>query len=343
MSGWRILLGDDPSPLTIDAQVRFNLQTRVQDNDTGDVDYIETWVEVEGDIVGATASAVTASIATLQALCRSAATTRVRLQLDAIDKFDYSPINCMASPRMIFFKTVDDDGNADSHWRYAFTIYVKQAGAGGQQDISELQTSVKTVSEQGRIIRKIWSVSVKGLSMSAALATAMSCKPSAPYLHEEIKKDFKELRVSAGWIWEVQRGVGIIEIIEDPISYTRLGNDYLVSTQVGARGATKNPILHQLAQNAAVAHVRGVVIGYISALLIPAAHWTESSDLKRWKSQENNSPDAQLESLASGKWRRTYEEVWISTTGTFPAPNHGNDHHDLAMFPPPGDGPIAAA
>lgn len=340
--GWKVIIGDTPTSTTFDANIRFDLQTRVQDDENGVVNYIETFIEVEGDVVKGTAASVSSALVAIEALARVATTTRVRLQLDSVDKFDYKTTECLASPRITFFKTIQEDGGGDSHWRYAFTIYIKKAGgsgSGNSNTVTELNTSLQVVTEGTRVVRKIWKISCKAATAAAAYTFAQSFKPAGNNIHGELERFWQEARCAGGWIWDARRTDDIIDIVEEPITYTRWGNDYLVSQQVGKPGKpAPNPIVHQLASDATLATVRGYVLGYKNTISIPAAHWSESKDIIRWSAAEQTF-NVQIEDLAKGTWRLPYMEVWIFL-GEVPNPNHSN-HKAPDIMTPPGDGKMS--
>jgi hypothetical protein len=340
MSGVKIVIGTGAGAVTIDANMKFNLQTRVQDEESGTVNYVETFIEVEGDVVASTASGVCAAASTLEDLAHKATTTKVQIQNNSVDIFGspYEVSDCLASPRITFFKTIDEDGNADSHWRYALTIYIKQGGGLGgseQPSITDLQHSIQTVTENERVVRKIWKVSCKGSTVAKAKAFAETFKPTGKNIHGEIEKFFEDNRAAGGWIWDIRRTDTIIDYLEEPIQYTKGGADYVSSPQVGKPGAVAPaPILHKLAGDVTIATVRGHVLGYTQSLEAPKAHWTEKAGVVRWRAAEVQGVVAIADSV-KGTWMLPYMEVWLFT-GTPTAPDHSG-HLDLPNATAPGD------
>jgi hypothetical protein len=204
--------------------------------------------------------------------------------------------------------------------------------------VTELNTSLQVVTENDRVIRKIWKVSCKGTPISGAYSYAQSFKPAEKNIHGELEKFFQESRVAGGWIWDIRRTADIVDIDEEPIQYTRSGKDYVVSTQVGKPGErTPLPIVHELAGDAVIATVRGEVIGYSDRLDAPPAHWIESNTLIRWEAAEVGFERKIV--FRDGLYRLPYIEIWIGLNG-FPAPNHSN-HKDMTGATPPGDGRMA--
>jgi hypothetical protein len=342
--GWKIVIGESPGT-TIDASMRFNLQKRVVDDNQGSISYSETYVEVEGDVIASTPGTVASGVTTLYNLAALENPSRVRIYLDGVVKFEWLPVNCQGSPRVILFKTVDEDGSGDSHWRYAMTIYIKQGGdqsdsGGGGGGISDFSTNLTVTKEGDRVVRKVWEATANGSSISNALAAVNAVKPNGKFIKEDIRKSFQDGSVSGQWIWDARVAEDLIQIVEDPIEYIRSGADFVVETTVGNPKTPPLPVIHQAVQDAVIATVRGVVRGYDpKTMKVPAAHWTASSELIRWEAAET-SYEIAVEDIVKGVYRLPYMEVWIGLNG-FPDPKH-DGHGTVALATAPADGKIGA-
>lgn len=339
--GWQVVISPgsitDPNAFTVNGRHSFDLQGNVKDNEKGQVEYIEFHVEVDGDIVASPSSAV--AIALLQTMDQLKQYTprNVYLIQDGVTRYTWTPATCIGSPRIIAFKTKDEDGNADSHWRYSFTIYVKQLGNLGN-GVVDLQTSLLVVKEQNQVVKKVWRAFARGTSVANALNLVLSFKPQDQTLHEEIERFFQDNSVRASWTWDLYKNY---VITEEPIVYTGNGKSYVWDYAVGNGGNPAPPILHLAAYEMTKIRVKGIVRGTDpTSLTPPNAHFTVSPSMVRnFAEEETYFPS--IEDPLRGIYALPYTEVWYFTgPGTPPLPNHGS--HLKPKFVAPGDGAIGA-
>jgi uncharacterized protein YggL (DUF469 family) len=88
--GWKVIIGEAATETTFDANLRFDLQTRVQDDENGVVNFIETFIEVEGDVVKSSSASVSSALVAIEALaqrnhCESQTATRWNQQVRLYD------------------------------------------------------------------------------------------------------------------------------------------------------------------------------------------------------------------------------------------------------------------
>lgn len=334
---WTVQIGD-ANPLLVNASAKFDLRWQVHDDEYGRVQYVEYWVEVEGDVVAAPASAVADGLVSIYNQANQFAPRNVYLIQDGVTKVSLLTANCQGGPRITNFNTVEEDGNADSHWRYKFTVYAKSKG-NYPNGALELQTSLTVITEQNMVVKKIWRVNCKALSMQAAMAVAMSYKPTTTGLHEEIERYFQENRVAATWVWELYR---FLAVTEEPIQYMGAGNNFTWEELVGGPGEKPPPpVLHQAPNRITKIIVRGIVRGIDPTKLVaPTPHFQAGANMVRLSAEEETSFPS-VEDPIRGTYKLPYMEVWLSTSPTVPAPNHG-DHKTIQFVTPPGDGAVVA-
>ena len=335
--GWTIEIAG-VTPLTIDSNAKFNLKTQNLYNESGAKEFIETFIDVDADIVAATASTIADNLATVRNQVSSVNAPRnVTIKLDGTTKFEFLTANCVASPRVEFHETIDEEGNGDSHWRYKLGIYIKQGGNAGSgvENVFELQTSIKEIKDGDRITRKVWLASCKAKTIQEAKSFVKGLKPSDNHLHEEIEVYFQDQRVAGSWVWEA-RQEGDIFVVEDPIRIVGHGNRWLDTPRVGDDA----PVLHEGRRMPFRMYIRGVVRGYDKKKVengVPSPHFSETASRKRVGSEEEVS-EVRLVDHVKGIYEIVYTEVWISTEDTIPTAKHGNHNDATKLSKAPADG-----
>lgn len=340
--GWKIVISpgtvSDPLAFSVDAKFAFNLSGRVHDDENGKVQFIEYYVEVDGDTVTSPASAVATSLLATMDQLKQYTPRNVYLVLDGVTKYTWLSNDCIGSPRILAFQTVDEDGNADSHWRYRFTVYIKQGGNLGSS-VVELQTSLLIVKEQDQVIRKVWRAYAKARNIGTAMSLVLSFKPADKNLHEEIERFFQENAVRATWIWDLYK---VFVITEEPVQYTGNGKSYIWDYAAGDGNNPPPPIIHLAANEITRITIHGVIRGTDpNSLKAPPAHFNANgtSMVRNEAEEENGFPG--LEDAIKGIWKLPYMEVWYFTgPGKPPTPNH-SDHQKPAFFSPQ-DGRLGA-
>tara|TARA_Y100000310_G_scaffold286884_1_gene311410 strand:+ start:227 stop:1279 length:1053 start_codon:yes stop_codon:yes gene_type:complete len=341
--GWTIEIAG-VTPLTIDENAKFNLRTQALYNEAGKKEFIETFIEVEVDIVDSTPSDIADSLATVRNQVSALHFPRnVTLKLNGTTKFEFLTASCVASPRIELHETIDEEGNGDSHWRYKLGIYVKQGGnaGGGVENVFELQTSIKTIKDQGKITRKIWMASCKAKTLQEAQSFVNSVKPSK-FDHEEIERFFQDQRVTGSWVWEARQEEGYT-IIEGPMEISGRGQHYVTTPRVGLSSGSLKPIIHEGRYQETRIRIRGVVRGdNRSAVMgaVPGPHFTESDEMVRLRGEEMTmgGDDAVLVDPVKGIYEAHYDEVWLSVAYGVPSPNHGTHQVAGDLASPPADG-----
>lgn len=338
-------VGDD---FTITENGKFTAETIVHLNQLGFPDTMETTIDIEGDVVqggsidgtsiDTTPAGVYNAVELIRAQINTQSPARFYVDVDGTTAFDFEPSECINSPIITSFRTIDDKGAGDSHFKYGMTVYVRQKAR--TDGVLELQTSIITQSiltEQGpRPIRKQWNVSCKGVDVNVAHRFVLSLKPSAPTMIETIGRFFQEGRVTGEWIWDYNQN----QKIEEKIIVTGLGPSYSVSTQVGEAGQDGvMPLIHLAPRQA----IRVLLTGTISStdpnvVVQPPLHWHESDEFFHDLGNENVGERVIYDDLR-GIYRLDYEERWIGRS--YVPPDH-RDHLTVPVLPEPSDGPIAS-
>lgn len=337
--GWKVIISpgtkNDPSAFTVDAKFKFDLNGRVHDDEQGQVQYIEYNVDIEGDVVSST---VGADLLAIMDELKEYQPRNVYLELDGTTMYTWLATECVGSPRILAFRTVDQDGNGSSHWRYAFSIYIKQGGnVSFNTSVVALETSLLIVSEGSQVIKKVWRAYAKANSVAKALQMVMSFKPSDKTTHEEIERRFQSNEAVGTWTWELFKN---FYIIEEPVQYTGNGKSYVWDYAVSDGNSPPPPIIHRAANEVTRIVVRGVVRGNNPDILEPPPpHFSDNgTTMVRCEAEEERSFPG-IEDPIKGIWQRPYMEVWyFAGIGKPPGPNHSS--HKALQLIAPADGPI---
>ena len=329
--GWRVLIGEGADQAVIDAHASFEWNVSKNVNAQGSVESVFHIVNIGGSAVITTGSTPALVADRFFALSNEVDSkfnaVRVQLELDGVNKADLKPSDGFDGPHVSAFRSIPDDGNADSHWRFEMTIiFNSRAGAGESQedDLFELNTSLNVVKDHDRIIRKIWKASGKSSDASTARTSVLSFKPNSKDLREEVEIFPQEARATAIWVWE-----GLQEIFEE-VNFSGGGSDYVADTQIGVG---KDALLHRKQRDPVIVVIRGVVRGFTKSLRPPGKHFSESATMRQATGRENRAgTTVQIESAERGIFRLPFEEVWLSV-GPTPEPNHVGPHSDIKFLP----------
>lgn len=337
---WTVTIGD----IVLDKNVNFDLDFHVVEQDNGDVDHIEGSIEVEADATDPATQdpAVVAQTVKdrLDMILNAGAPVEVKITLNGTDIWTFEPQLNVGSPRVVRFRTIDDDGAGDSHWRHHLTIYVKTPK--GSQNLLNIQSAIMEESEVNKTTKKVWSISVTGLTLAGALGSVKSFKPSDPYMVQQIERFPKENRVVGRWVWEARETAGRIITDEDPPTILGGGTRYIVEKLARSRTSQAKPfpVLHEGTQDPIIIIIRGTRTGFTEAsVAAPTEHFTEGDNTFRLTEEETDYKPRF--NSTTGKWIRPFEERWmfLKHLSAIPEPNH-SDHATRNLINPPADGSI---
>lgn len=340
-----LYLGDD---FSITENGKFSIETKVGLNDQGRPDTLETFIDIEGDVtqggnidggaIGTDPAAVYAAMESIQDQCNGGNPARFYVEVDGNVKFDYPPSECINSPIVVNFRTIDNPGAGANHWKYGVTVYIRQLHETNTNGVLNFQSTIDTTSiitEEGpRPIRKHWAASCTARNASAALDFIKTLKPSAPTLIETLARFFQEARATGDWVWDYAQD----QTIEEEITVTGLGPSYVASTQVGADGEDVMPLIHRTPRKPIVVVLNGVISSTNPArVTLPELHWSEDDEFFHDLGEEQVGERVIYDPMR-GLYRLNYQERWIGRKYT-PPDHHGHDK--IPQLPEPADGAIA--
>lgn len=314
--GWKVVIGST----TIDANHRFDLTATPKENEAGKVEYVDVFVEVEGQVVESTPSAVADKTKTYFDLAATAqALVSVSLKLDDVAKFEFTPAASLRGPTVVDFHTIPDDGAGGSLWRYSLTIYLRLPG-NNFQGLYDLQTSLVTIENaSGDVVRKIWKASARAKTLATAKSAILGFKPSGSLVLSEVEEFYQERRATGLWIWE-RNLTSVVEVMR--ISGRK---GWVIDPQVGKDAA---PLLHEARLQPIKAVIIGRARGPAGAVEAPKPHFKESKTMKRQEVDEENGKDPTFvseEDRELGMYTIEFMEVWLCTDKKLPKADHG-DH-----------------
>ena len=312
-------------------------------NNSGLVEYVEHRIDIEGDLIGdgATAALITADTADKFFTASEEVSVKlnprqVEILLDGVVVKDFTVATSIRSPQILAFKSIDARGNGGGHWRYGLSIYIRTPGnnPGG---VFELHTSITTIYEGSKIVKKIWKASCKAKTEADALAAISGFGPEGENIHKELETLEQDAEANGLWIWEATKSDSVIGINDETVDVLGFGDDWVVSPQVAVDGP-KSAVLHLARPGAYTLTISGSIAAKtLAACVPPPAHYTATATLKRAEAREHRSFPTLTDpkkSVFAMKW----QEVWIGTT-TLAAPNHQghNSVDELQAAPPPSE------
>jgi hypothetical protein len=334
--GWTVEIEHSAGTVTFDASFSFLPQAEKSLNAARSVvEYVDTFFNLRGDVVAATPADVSERTKEIFDLVAAKLTpVNLTIKLDGVEQWAYTPGSALAGPMVMSFEPAPDQGNGGSHWRYELVLFVRTRGNnfGGLHDLRSALTVTTNISKS--ITRKVWEVTARASTVTAALAGVMRFKPQGK-VSEEIRKDYDLNSVSAIWVWRLTTLT-----FEERISIIGGGKSYIVDRQAGVNA---KPLLHLARRGAHVIRLDGIARGLEGEKLAPPpAHWKESATLKRMSAQEDQSfpTYASEEDRELGILTLPYSEVWVCTADKVPAPNHGTHAKSPGTVTVPADGVI---
>lgn len=315
--GWKVIVGD----MEIDEHVRFDLHVDDILNESGKIEYSDLTITIEGEVVAATPSDVADALKEqFDLAAANHSLVSVALELDATDKFSFSPAECLLGPVVTGFRTVPADGNAGSHWRYALTVYARLLGSGSFQGLYELHTSLlKDKDVKGEVVRKVWSATAKAKTSELAMKAILGFKPTGTEVREQTEEHYQDRTASGLWVWDRTQFSTVCVV-----KVTR-GEGKVVDPQVG-RGT--RPLFHEARLQPHRITVISHTTGPDMNIKAPAPHFKESDTMIRMPREEESDPEPSYKSpedRAAGILSFDTMEVWYCTDKQIPKANHG-DH-----------------
>ena len=350
MAEYRLLIGEDSDPdlLTLDDNVSFDIDAIKSLTGEGAVQMTTVNLTVRGNIVRSGPDLVMDRLIELtDEVLEKFIARRVRLQRDGVNEYDFQPsASFQGTPQVVAFRTIPEDGQGESHWRYELDIFVVFAGTLGQdsnteEDIIELQTSLETIkNENDEVIRKIWRAAAKGETTAAAQTVVESFKPTSQPVTEDFEVFSQEARARAVWVWDAKAEAEDFEETFETIIVTG-GTDFIVDPQVNAAGELIAPLLHRAAFPGVFVTIQGRRRSKKKDVQPPKRHYNTTENATEILSRETNSEDPTLADAKLGIYEIQYSEVWFFADGIDQEPDH-SDHAEFKPKNPPADGPAGA-
>lgn len=338
---YSILIDTGSDQVTIDANAKFELGYRSTPNNKGQIQEVLYSLVVDGEILvsdtdeAARRAAISARFIELAALVTDrVSAVPVQVLRDGAVEHDWEPSAGFSGPFVVAFNSTQSPGNGSSKWSYHLEVAFRSKPAGDQQDNAyQVVKTLSVAKDNGRVIRKVWTVSAISTSATSARTFVMQFKPAGDEYEEEVKLDYPACQASAVWVWEA------LQEVFCEVSYEGGGRGYV---QDPLAGLDVGPNLFVARKKATTVTVRGYVRGFKEALIAPAKHFNESDTLRQVT--EAKRYKVEIEDDKKGIYRLRFEEVWLSTAAGDPQPNHEKGHNliTLKASAEPPDGAIAS-
>lgn len=294
--------------------------------------------EFEGNVIDA-ASGLPATVATgflnLTKEITEQGSRSFEAFLDGSSFLSVDPTECFWGPFVESVRPVNDEGNADGHWRYAMTIkaFVKQGNG------YDIDTSLQIdKNPQGKVVQKIWRVHAKAKTVEAAVDVVNGFRPGGVEVYESIIRRAKRAEADGIWTWKSTRP-GKILLWNCEVSITPAGPDFLIDKQAGK---DVPPVLHEVRADVAIVVVKGRIESMDPKVGPPPAHFAEGANIKRVPRREAGTmTEAAVLSDADGTYYLVYIEVYL-IKGVVPAANHAGNHNLVVLASPPGNGAMGS-
>lgn len=334
--GYTIEIEHAGGTYTLDANYNFNLRALPVTNQKKIVEYVDVHLDANGQIEESTPADVAAGLKDLFEIATIRHTpVTVTISLDGTEIISFTPAGSELGPSIEDFHTDEEDGNGGSKWAWTLVILARLPGnnVDGLHELTTKLTTAKNLS--GEVIEKVWEVSAKARTHIIAKAGVLKFKPAGKVLEVTALSNDPMPGYAASWTWRRS-----YLTFTETITVTGRGKSYEVDPQAGVNVP---PLLHLARRGAAVIVLDGVARGPASEkIAAPGPHWKESSTMKRQEAAEvQGFPTvASEEDRDLGVQTLHYQEVWLCTAATIPAPNHGK-HGTTTTEKVPADGAIA--
>jgi hypothetical protein len=335
--GWTIEIEHSQGTFELESNFAWEWDLARQVNSKGVVEYIDLYVKVRGQVVGATPGDVADdTVAQYELAALRLQPVSITFKLDGVEKFSWTPATSVIPPSILNWGTEEGDGAGGSRWVYRLDLFVRLPG-NNWAGLHELRTTLTVSKNQsGRVVSKLWQAVGKAQTITRAEAGVRRFKPSGK-VSEVVQRMFDpEPTCSISWLWQptTRTHMEVITIMGGKPTWE-------VDPQAGVN---VRPLLHLARLGAQVVRLDGRIRDLETVNIVaPAPHWKESSSLKRqWGHEPQSKPTTQDEDDAQQGLRTfTYSEIYVNTGATLPEPNHGGHAGTATVEKEPADGAIA--
>jgi len=337
--GWEVIATSGATSLSLTERTKFDLRWQKNINDLGVVQHVDYTLEIEGDVRFDAPAGTPEQVADEFVNLSKEVTERfqqvtIELKLDGVRKFLWEPSAGFNGPHITHFASLAEDGNADSHWRFAMSVFFKGKGDPDNNDLANLQLSLNVRTIRENIVRKIWKARGKAVDAGTALAAIREFRPNSKELDEDETEFFTEASASATWIWDA------LQDIAETVTIQRGFKDFVEDPQAGVG---KSPVLHLRQRGATIVTIQGTKRNYGPDIVAPPKHFTENGSDTFEATARAPLSQVRIDNAVLGIFALDYMEVWMFTGDVPPANHNGENHTTEIKFSsnPPDDGKMA--
>jgi hypothetical protein len=333
---------------TFDRTTRFSLRDRAEIKQDNSTEFFESLLELEGELIGVgadPAADVTTRFKAIRALLFRETPLKIEIKRGSVSEYTFDPANFVGTPKMRELVQVPTDG-ADhaSHIRFQVSFYIRKPSLNNgnqQQALTNLVRSVTTVSEDDKLIRKIWRAKATAKTLAAAKALVLSFKPRGyKGLVSELTEDIDTNTYEGVWTWEKNNNAALFTFSEDVLIQPS-GHPWIESPVVGEGNP---PAFHKGRFRAGSITITRTLETEDPNIILqePPPHLTDSGSAWRDRTKEPPYHPPVLVDPVKGRWVATFNEFYWFTSKKPPTLNHSG-HDTPFKEPAPGNGRIGGA
>jgi hypothetical protein len=317
---------------TFERTTRFSIRDRAEIKQDNTTEFFESILELEGEIIGSgadPAADATAKFKTLRALMFRETPVRIEIKLGSSVEYSFDPANSVGTPKMRELVQIPTDG-ADhaSHIRYQASFYVRKPSLNNgnqQQPLTNLERSITTVSEDDKVVRRVWRARATAKTLAAAKALVMGFRPrNLKGLVAELTENIDTNTFEAVWTWEKNNNTSLFTFSED-VEIKHSGHPWIEDPVVGEGNP---PAFHKGRFRAGSIRIVRTLETEDPAIILqePPPHLSDSASAWRDRTQESPSHPPVLVDPVKGRWVATFYEFYWFTSKKPPTLSHtGHD------------------
>lgn len=338
--GWSIELRRPEATLTLDANIAWKWRAGATPNGDNQVGAVDHRIDLEGEIIDDDPDTIGETFFEyLEQIADNFEPVEVAILQDGDERRVLKIEDGFIGPFVTNFERGGDGDSGEGESKLTFAMTIEYRSKGGisesNKDVAKLSTALETTKRNGRIIRKVWKVSLIATSQSAAEGAVKLFKPSETFVIEQINVIVgDEIRGEGMWVWEVEtKGVTSWKC---KIVYSGgVGYGYLTSADPSVP-----PTRYLLAGEPIDIEVEGEIIALTPEIVLPEDHFKTSADIVRVPRRERLQRGTQIYNAQEGKYVREYHEVY-ECIGKVPDPVHSGNHDIIPKEAEPGDGKVS--
>lgn len=334
---WQTIINN--GEYTFDRTTKFSIRDRAEIKEDNTTDFFESVLALEGELIGTgadPASNVTTRFKALRAIVFKEAPVRLEIKRDGVTEYSFDPANYIGTPKMRELVQIPTDG-ADhaNRIRFQCSFYIRKppVNNGNQQaGVTGLERKYTEVTEDGKVIRRIWYARATAKTLLAAKALVMSWKPrNLKQLVSEITEDIDHNTYEATWTWEKNSEKAGVFTFSERVQVKHSGHPWMEDPVVGH---FQPPVFHKGRYRGGSILIERTFETNDPNIILqePPPHLQDGGTIFRDRTQEPPSQPPVLVDPVKGVWQATFYEFYWFTSQKAPVLTHAG--HDKPFEEP---------